>query len=92
MIECKVCHLQYVGQTRNTINMRFRGHTSDIRSANQIKPVGAHFTLPRHNIRDVTITVLDQDNWNTSQRLIAEESLITMLGTLQPLGINLIEG
>jgi hypothetical protein len=92
MIQCKKCHLQYVGQTRNTINTRFRGHTADIRRADQIKPVSKHFTLPDHNINDVTIIVLDQNNWTTSQRLVAEESLITTLQTLQPSGLNIIEG
>ena len=92
LITCNKCHLQYIGQTRNTINTRFRGHVNDVRRQDQMKPVGTHFSLHDHSIRNVTITVLsNNDNWNVSQRLRTEESYIGILSTLQPAGLNIIE-
>jgi hypothetical protein len=92
LITCNRCQLQYIGQTRNTVNTRFRGHAQDIRRRDQIKPVGEHFSRDTHSERDVTIVVMtNNDNWNTSQRLLAEKSYIGMLQTLKPRGLNIIE-
>jgi hypothetical protein len=92
LITCNLCHLQYIGQTRNTINTRFRGHAMDIRRKDQAKPVGAHFSSTGHSERNVTITVMNNnDNWRTSHRLRTEEAYIGILSTLQPAGLNIIE-
>ena len=92
LITCNLCHLQYVGQTRNTINTRFRGHANVIRRKDQAKPVGTHFSLTDHSEHNVTITVMNNnDNWRTSQRLRTEEGYIGILSTLQPGGLNIIE-
>ena len=46
--ECKCCHLQYVGETKNPLHIRLNGHRNDIKHHNIEKPVAAHFCSPNH--------------------------------------------
>ena len=45
ILSCAKCSLQYVGQTGNTFNKRFRAHLTDIRQRNTIKPVSRNSCL-----------------------------------------------
>ena len=42
VLNCAKCGLQYMGQTGNTFNKRFRAHLTDIRQCNTIKPVSCN--------------------------------------------------
>jgi len=71
-ISCKTCGKQYVGQTKNTILVRFQGHFSKIQKCLKLRredpvllrqqekdAVGNHFSADDHNgTRDLNISVL----------------------------------
>ena len=84
IISCKKCGLQYVGQSSNTFQERFRGHLADIRQGNNVKPVSCHFT-------SVNVTIVAQTTDNLNIRLRTEETWISRLGTKHPSGLNLIQ-
>lgn len=88
MIESRICHLQYVGQTGNTLKERFRGHFQDINTENKYKPVSIYFMLPRHSKHDVTITGIVKTPTDVNIRLITEEACISKLSTAEPWGLN----
>ncbi|CAC5361759.1 unnamed protein product [Mytilus coruscus] len=85
-IECRICQLQYVGQTGNTLKERFRGHFQDINTGNKYKPVSIHFTSPRHNRHHVTITSIIKTATDVNIRLRTEEACINKLSTAEPWG------
>ncbi|CAC5368848.1 unnamed protein product [Mytilus coruscus] len=84
MIVCRICHLQYVLQTGNTLKERFRGHFQDVNTENKYKPISIHFTLPRHNKHDVTITGIGKTPTDVNIRLRTEEACISTLSTAEP--------
>ena len=90
LIECKCCHLQYVGETKNPLHIRLNGHRKDIKHHNIIeKPVAAHICSPNHALSDLTIMVLErmrsQDDLLRKRR---ESFWIHLLGSLHPTGLN----
>ena len=91
VINCKKCGLQYVGQTGNTFNERFRGHLTDIRQGNDVKPVSRHFTSANHTTADVNAIIVAQTTNNLNQRLRTEQTWIYFLRTKTPSGLNLIQ-
>lgn len=91
VISCKKCGLQYVGQSGNTFQERFRGHIADIRQGNNVKPVSRHFTSVNHTTNDVNVTIVAQTTDNLNVRLRTEETWISRLGTKHPSGLNLIQ-
>ena len=91
LLSCAKCGLQYVGQSGNTFNERFRAHLTDVRQGNVIKPVSRHFVTNGHTVDDVYATILTQTSGNINIRLRTEESWITKLKTKTPLGLNLIQ-
>ena len=87
LITCRRCQIQYVGQTSNSVHIRFQQHLRDIRQNNEYKAVSQHFNLPHHRLTDVRLTVVDRATaLNTRLRL--EEAWITNLSTHQPQGLN----
>lgn len=89
LITCKICKLQYVGQTGNTFRDKFYGHLADIRIKNDIKPVSRHFNSSVH---DIEVTIIQQRECNINKRLRTEEVWIQKLQTKQkkmPFGLNL---
>ena len=89
ILSCKICGLQYVRQTGNTFNERFRAHLADIRYGNVIKPVSRHFTSNGHTVHDVFATILTQTTVNLNNRLRTEEDVIHNFNSRAPLGFNL---
>ena len=89
VISCIKCGLQYVGQTGNTFNERFRAHLTDIRQENNMKPVSHHFTSNGHNVDDVTATTVTQTTDDINVRLRTEEVWIHIFKSRQPTGLNL---
>ena len=59
-ITCKICKIQYIGQTKRRLMDRFQGHFYNINSRNQKDVVGHHFNQPGHNgISDIEIHIVD---------------------------------
>ena len=91
VITCTKCGLQYVGQSSNTFNERFRNHLSDIRQENADKPVSRHFSTNSHNVKDVSAIIVTSTNGNINVRLRTEEAWIARLQSRMPNGLNLIQ-
>ena len=47
-LTCKICGLQYVGQTKRTFHERLYEHFRDIRNKDHTKPLRRHFALLDH--------------------------------------------
>ena len=91
VINCLKCGLQYVGQSGNTFNERFRGHIADIRQENNVKPVSRHFYSGNHTLCDVKACIVAQITSNINYRLRTVEAWIHTLQTKTPAGLNLIQ-
>ncbi|PIK57698.1 hypothetical protein BSL78_05382 [Apostichopus japonicus] len=46
LISCRVCGIQYVGETKTTLKKRFYGHRSTVNTMKTETPVGEHLTFP----------------------------------------------
>ena len=55
LISCRVCGIQYVGETRTILKRRFYGHRSKVNTKKLDTPVGQHFNLPNHSITDMIL-------------------------------------
>jgi hypothetical protein len=95
-IQCKRCHILYVGQTKNSIKERFKSHFYSITHPHNVDTtVGRHFSsLPHQGIEDTNITVLEfilaPPNTKAAQRLRDEKEKIWIhrLSTIAPQGLN----
>ena len=86
VMPCNVCNIQYVGETSNTMNNRYRGYESSIRTQKDHQ-VAIHYRSYNHTIDDYSITNVDKEP-DKNRRLRLEESWITLLHTLTPKGLN----
>ena len=87
LIECTRCQKQYIGQTSNSVHVRFQQHLRDIRTPHSQKTLPLHFTLPGHRPTDAALTVVDKST-EINARLRLEEAWIMCLGSYQPAGLN----
>ena len=97
-IQCRTCHKQYVGQTKNTLMQRFQGHWTDIKSRNPKTDVGRHFT--QRDFKggdDMELFVVDfihahpTTEFALSLRNEIEFHWIQRLRTMVPHGINTMD-
>jgi hypothetical protein len=95
-ITCKVCGIQYVGQTLLRVKDRFVHHFSDIFKADAQKTVGRHFSQTGHNgFHDLEISVLEfikkppRSPASKTIRDRVEKRWIHLLRTLAPQGLNM---
>ena len=84
--------MQYVGETGRRVCDRVqehRGSATNPSEANTNKPVGKHFRLPGHGLKDMNILPIEKlqsnDPWI---RKIREKFYIQRLETLEPSGLN----
>lgn len=88
LITCKACHLQYVGQTSNTLSTRMNQHLSSIRRCSDT-PIAQHFNQPAHNVNDVIVNVVTSPMSKLLvTRLRWELAWIRELVTMVPSGLN----
>ena len=87
VMECTICHKEYVGETSQTVNTRFRVHESFIRT-NKENNIAEHFNTENHTPISYTIKIVGQEE-DKNKRLHLEESWIHLLDTIQPRGLNL---
>ena len=91
LIQCKLCNMQYVGQTRNKIVTRLNQHYSTIRTA-QETPVSRHFRSHQckepYPVRIYILSLIKADN---AQELRNKWERIWMarLSTYVPYGMNI---
>ena len=98
-LTCKICGLQYVGQTKRTFHERLYEHFRDILNKTPDKPLGRHFDLPSHSpdvtqIRSHILAFITKPS-NTSaalqMRLKFERDWIYRLRTNLPHGLNALD-
>lgn len=89
LITCGVCGVQYVGETGNTLLLRFTQHRYNmLRGKETHTPLVSHFL--GHGWLSLQATVIEHDPmWSTAQRIRAERRWILRLGTQVPGGLNL---
>ena len=93
LISCRVCGVQYIGETRTTLKRRFYGHRSTVKTQKLDTPVGHHFNLPNHSISDMILQGIEAlGNHRETVRLSREKLWIRRLQTIQPHGLNIQEG
>lgn len=88
LITCDKCATQYVGETGNTIKIRFAQHKYNIiRKKETQTPLVAHFLL--HGWQSVRARVLEANSdWTATLRRRCEKRWITKLDTVHPRGLN----
>ncbi len=91
VISCKKCGLQYVGETKTKLSLRFANHVSSIKTKKQY-PVSIHFNSPNHNVKDVELMVIEACNGDDTHRKLRESHWIHQLKTVQPFGLNINTG
>jgi hypothetical protein len=97
-LECKVCHKQYVGETKRTFKERIAEHLGDIKNQRLNKPLGKHFNLPGHKFGSIKTCILEliKDNPDLPETTIKtrarEYFWIMRLRTPDPFGLNSMIG
>ena len=93
-LECNLCGLIYVGETKGRLNKRICGHRSGINN-NLFPTVYHHFNQPDHSILSMKVRILEKiyhpsnsPNLSTPLRRQKEEYWIRKLGTAIPYGCN----
>ena len=93
LISCRICGIQYIGETKNSLKKRFYGHRSTVKTQKLDTPVGQHFNLPNHSISDVILQGIEAlANRRESVRLSREKMWIKRVHTIHPHGLNIQEG
>jgi len=87
LIECRKCHYQYVGLTKQSLKQRLSGHKYTIKNEGQTL-LARHFTSPDHGLTDLTIRVLQLIGTDNKLLHEAEDFWIRTLNTAYPLGLN----
>ena len=93
-LECSLCGLLYVGETKGQLNKRMNGHRSQINlKSNQL--LYSHFNQPGHSVVSLKVRILEKiyhpsnsPNLSTAYRRKREEHWIRLLGTAFPYGCN----
>ena len=92
LIECRICGVQYVGETGNDVRERMRNHRSTIKhyQKHTDKPVASHFSLPHHSLDDLRLIIIESlGKQSKFRRLHRETFWINTLRSTSPLGLNL---
>ena len=93
-ITCKICKLQYIGQTSRSLSDRMYEHQYSVGNPKIKTPVSSHFELPNHKKTDMTFQVVEWINQDpkssNEKRLRRENYWIWNFKTLDPYGINMM--
>ena len=86
ILECSVCGLQYVGESKQPFHKRLNGHMSDLTKKSYL-PVSQHFGLSDHSLEDfnrMKILVIEHNClWSDIRRENRERFWIKELRVLQ---------
>ncbi len=95
-ITCRVCKIQYVGQTRRQLQARFSGHFNDVLNSLKHKAVSAHYSQkPHRGTKDFQIHILEfirkpAKSTQAGKILLKREAhWVNTLRTHAPIGLNL---
>ena len=88
LLECAICGLQYIGETKQQISKRLNGHRSDANCKPDL-PLSRHFRSTGHHdsFGKLKVTIIDH-KWDDKSRQERESFWIRKLETLSPNGIN----
>jgi hypothetical protein len=90
-LECSVCGLQNIGESKQPFHKRLNGHRSDL-THKSFLPVSQHFGLSDHSLEDfnrMKVLVIEQNcMWSDFQRENRERFWIKELRVLHPDGFN----
>ena len=89
LIECRKCKKQYIGATKNPLQLQMNGHRSDYYQKLSNKSVMEPFNTTGHSFEDLTVIVIEQIMANSARRKQWESFWIHTLWTLAPDGLNL---
>ena len=86
LISCRICGIQYIGETKNLLKKRFYGHRSTVKTQKLDTPVGQHFNLLNHSISDMILQGIDAlANRRESVHLSREKMWIKHVHTIHPM-------
>ena len=94
LLFCSKCKFkQYVGESKNTMRIRFTGHRSDIKlkskNSGKIPYIIQHFCLPGHSLQDMRALPIEQVCRRDSiLRKSREKFWYNKLRTVYPDGLN----
>ena len=92
LIQCRLCNLQYIGETKRHLKDRFNEHRRPILSptGNYIHTaVSEHFLTSNHSDNRMLLLPIEKlKNGRDSFRKAREDHLIHTAKTIEPLGIN----
>ena len=72
-LECNLCGLVYVGETKGKLHKRIRGHRSSIiNNVNDI--VYQNFNQPNHSIRSMRVRIIEKIYHKTNNPNLANTS------------------
>ena len=95
LITCTKCRKQYVGMTSKQLNTRIHHHRYNILH-NGPSGLASHFNFPNHDIKNLSVQVIDVVPPNCPNSLQKLQSLehywISQLKTLIPHGLNVSPG
>ena len=105
MIFCKICNIQYIGETKQRLQRRFSNHKTNINGKKSGQFVHKHFEESGHgiaNLRVIPIEFININNVNlqnlnaiqkdkaiTKYRQDREKFWISKLQTAYPFGLNI---
>ena len=86
-IRCSSCQKLYIGESKYSMEIRFKQHRYQVRRGNKETVLYRHFAL--HGVSNMGIEGLEsQKEWTKTQRQKAERTWIHLLRTIDPLGLN----
>lgn len=88
LITCKLCNVQYVGESGQNLRDRINNHKSTIRT-NKKTAIAIHFNSPNHTIDHLSVTPIESFTTNSIfHRRTREYYWQLRLGTIFPKGLN----
>lgn len=89
VIFCAICHVQYVGETKNSLSTRMAQHRYNIRNKKETDTLLVKHFL-QHGLQSIRMAGLQRNiNWSDSERKKSERQWIFRLGTKKPFGLNI---
>ena len=84
-IECELCSLQYIGESKRSLQERFSEHKGYVANNHLQKATGGHFNSKGHKIHHMKVTILEKVHNRNSEiqefRKARESMYIEMFNT-----------
>ena len=86
LLTCSIFNKQYVGETEQTLNIRCRGHESNMRRHND-NIVSKHYKEYNHTRDDYIVAAIEKET-DYNKRLRLKEAWILLLDTMHSKGLT----